>query len=133
MLRLAIISVVLTGALAHDYYRDRIPNGYSVPNPCGGGTWAPVGHFDPSHHTIQKNQFGLDFANAGHQWTAALCKMDSDGDGMSNGQELGDPNCVWTAGAAPSGAATGHPGICNPVTACGTYTCGCHGHNCVGK
>lgn len=24
--------------------------------------------------------------------------MDSDGDGMTNGYELGDPNCVWIAG-----------------------------------
>ena len=32
----------------------------------------------------------------------ALCKEDSDGDGMTNGQELGDPNCVWTEGTIPS-------------------------------
>ena len=29
--------------------------------------------------------------------------MDSDGDGKTNGQELGDPTCAWTpAGAPPS-------------------------------
>ena len=31
-------------------------------------------------------------------WTTALCNADSDGDGVSNGAELGDPNCIWTAG-----------------------------------
>ena len=30
-----------------------------------------------------------------------LCRKDSDGDGKTNGEELGDPNCVWMEGAAP--------------------------------
>ena len=37
--------------------------------------------------------------------------MDSDGDGKTNGEELGDPRCVWTPqGGAPTNAASGHPG-----------------------
>lgn len=28
----------------------------------------------------------------------ALCALDSDGDGASNGVELGDPNCAWAVG-----------------------------------
>lgn len=35
-----------------------------------------------------------DFAAAGHAWTQELCQADSDGDGYSNGQELGDPGCT---------------------------------------
>jgi hypothetical protein len=31
-------------------------------------------------------------------WTAALCQKDSDGDGQTNGQELGDPCCTWVEG-----------------------------------
>jgi len=31
-----------------------------------------------------------------------LCMKDSDGDGLSNGEELGDPSCVWTEGATPT-------------------------------
>lgn len=31
-------------------------------------------------------------------------------DGKTNGEELGDPNCVWKQGDAPAGDATGHPG-----------------------
>lgn len=27
-----------------------------------------------------------------------VCGFDSDGDGYDNGEELGDPDCVWTAG-----------------------------------
>lgn len=50
------------------------------------------------HYCVDAAQ---DFAKAGHTWTAELCKMDSDGDGVSNGQELGDPKCTvrgWQAG-----------------------------------
>lgn len=37
--------------------------------------------------------------------------MDSDGDGRTNGQELGDPNCLWKEGTIPD-FVTGitHPG-----------------------
>ncbi|XP_046545867.1 tyramine beta-hydroxylase-like [Haliotis rubra] len=38
--------------------------------------------------------------------------MDSDGDGMTNGQELGDPQCIWTLGATPTRTAgLTHPGV----------------------
>lgn len=60
-----------------------IPNGANVPdvavlghtNNIGGGS---------------NNQFGKDFAAAGHVWTKALCEQDSDGDGQHNGAELCD-------------------------------------------
>ena len=35
---------------------------------------------------------------------------DSDGDGMLNGAELGDPSCSWKKGDPSPGAAKGHPG-----------------------
>lgn len=49
------------------------------------------------------NTFGLDFINVSRLknngmvqsvW-GALCRMDSDGDGATNGEELGDPCCFW--------------------------------------
>ncbi len=43
-----------------------------------------------------------DFAKNGHQWTEALCKQDSDGDGKTNGQELGDPDCKVREGGGSS-------------------------------
>lgn len=43
----------------HPYYRDYIPNGYAVFNPCGASYWEAVGHFDPNHHTVLKNPFGI--------------------------------------------------------------------------
>lgn len=26
----------------------------------------------------------------------SICQLDSDGDGRTNGEELGDPDCVWS-------------------------------------
>ncbi|KAH3701020.1 temptin-like [Dreissena polymorpha] len=131
---IAFIAVLLGAVSAHPFYRDSFPNGYSVPNPCGGGIWEAVGHYDPNHHTINKNRFGQAFSAAGRTWTQALCMADSDGDGKTNGAELGDPTCVWVQGGVPAGRATGHPGICEPVGSCGDgFTCNCHGANCVGK
>lgn len=31
-------------------------------------------------------------------WDSCLCQRDSDGDGKTNGEELGDPDCVWQEG-----------------------------------
>lgn len=52
-----------------------------------------------------------DFAAAAHIWTETLCKTDSDGDGKTNGEELGDPACIWNVGDRPAGSAPGHPGM----------------------
>ncbi|HJL15514.1 MAG TPA: MopE-related protein [Sandaracinaceae bacterium LLY-WYZ-13_1] len=59
------------------------------------------------------NAFGTDFDTGGRAWSAALAAMDSDGDGYTNGEELGDPDGTWTVGdAAPAtcGCAT-RPGF----------------------
>ena len=51
--------------------------------------------------------------DAGFSWTSTLCNADSDGDGQTNGEELGDPDCVWREGTQPA-MTTGisHPGRC---------------------
>ena len=49
-----------------------------------------------------------------------LCQKDSDQDGKTNGEELGDPNCQWTEGATPeliSGLT--HPGSTFTLTSWG--------------
>lgn len=61
-----------------------------------------------------RNSFGKDFALAGYTWTKALCQKDSDGDGFTNGQELGDPNCKWRKGQPKpqgKGLRISHPGL----------------------
>ncbi|KAK3767664.1 hypothetical protein RRG08_022699 [Elysia crispata] len=107
--------------LAVDSYpsnRDRIPNGYRVPDPCRPGRTAQgVGHVLADGGGA-RNGFGQAFAAAGG-WTSALCNADSDGDGISNGAELGDPNCNWSQGQTPeSTSGITHPGINNDNPNC---------------
>ena len=73
-------------------YRDQIPNGYNVYHPCKSNTkWDGVGHKTYTGAGA-RNPFGVDFSNQGSKWTEALCRRDSDGDGKSNGEELGEIN-----------------------------------------
>ena len=58
-----------------------------------------------------RNPFGLDFASGGFVWSTSLCQKDSDGDGRTNGVELGDPDCVWKPGDEPAQPAQSHPGV----------------------
>ncbi|MGM0558690.1 MAG: MYXO-CTERM sorting domain-containing protein [Myxococcota bacterium] len=52
------------------------------------------------------NDFGMDVnsnlegtgVSATVDWPA-VCDLDSDGDGFTNGEELGDPDCTWTTGS----------------------------------
>ncbi|KAH9503094.1 hypothetical protein Btru_069949 [Bulinus truncatus] len=97
-------------AQGYKSYKARIPNGGAVPHPCKSSTlWEGVGHF-LDIGTGPRNPFGLDFAAEGLTWTTNLCRKDSDGDGRTNGQELGDPNCTWTLNSTPTQAT----GICDP-------------------
>ena len=70
-------------------YQKKIPNGDKIPHPCKPNTiWQGVGHLNQIGGG-KRNPFGLAFANAGLKWTQALCQADSDGDGKTNGEELG--------------------------------------------
>ncbi|RUS72249.1 hypothetical protein EGW08_019990 [Elysia chlorotica] len=106
-----LVSAALLGAvLALPNYVDLIPNGANVRLPCSGNDCA-VGHQNPSGEGAL-NAFGYDFAIAGRKWTQALCLQDSDGDGVSNGQELGDPECVWRVGESPARSSDiSNPGV----------------------
>lgn len=59
MKRLILFFCALSLSVAHRTYRDRLPNGYNVPNPCKPGTiWEAVGHNDPLNGSHQHNPFG---------------------------------------------------------------------------
>ena len=46
-----------------------------------------------------------------------MCGLDSDGDGLTNGQELGDPECTWKPGNTPARSRRlSHPGLCFTAT-----------------
>lgn len=100
-------------AAAHRPFLNSVPNGHAFEN-----EWPALGHVAPQPaeymgRGFPRNPFGIDFRAAGLRWTASLCQKDSDGDGLSNGEELGDPSCVWQPGDAdptPTGNLS-HPGL----------------------
>ncbi|KAG6574578.1 Calcium-activated potassium channel subunit alpha-1 [Phytophthora cinnamomi] len=103
-LSLAIVATTAAVVSARPTYVARLPNGDNV-----SGV-AALGHVDPAGGGAN-NDFGLDFGTAGDEWTTEFCQKDSDGDGQTNGQELGDPCCVWTVGGTPQWTSgVSHPG-----------------------
>ncbi|DAZ99342.1 TPA: hypothetical protein N0F65_005193 [Lagenidium giganteum] len=112
-----IVAVVATAALslhsadAKASYVAKIPNGDGVTGV------AALGHVDPAGGG-ERNKFGLAFAKASYKWTKELCEADSDGDGQTNGQELGDPCCEWTTDNAKLQRKDGlsHPGDASSKT-----------------
>lgn len=113
---LALLFCALTCVHAYVFYKEELPNGDRVPHPCKANyQWPGVGHKNELGSGA-RNPFGIDFAAAGRKWTTELCNKDSDGDGKSNGVELGDPNCVWSKGGIPEKAdGLSHPGVCEPI------------------
>ncbi|XP_013085980.2 temptin-like isoform X1 [Biomphalaria glabrata] len=118
MYKLIVFAVLLEVCSAFPSFRGRIPNGFNVTNPCpSGGVWQAVGHFN-STAGGETNPFGDDFASTGYTWTESLCKTDSDLDGLTNGEELGDPQCTWRVGNNVAlNDPKGHPGLCEPFSA----------------
>uniref|UniRef100_M4BIW3 Temptin Cys/Cys disulfide domain-containing protein n=1 Tax=Hyaloperonospora arabidopsidis (strain Emoy2) TaxID=559515 RepID=M4BIW3_HYAAE len=125
-LALCTLSMTTSRSDARPSFVARIPNGNGVAgitalghvNEVGGGA---------------TNAFGDAFGAAGHEWTKELCQADSDSDGASNGAELGDPCCTWTAEAGFDGTSSSatmssptHPGIANSFTESqlGAMVCG---------
>ena len=91
----------LAGVAGYPDYQSDIPNGKNVMK--GGAAWGGVGHLVPGGGGA-RNPYGLAWAAAGHLWTPTFCGLDSDGDGQTNGFELGDPDCTWTKGGTPKRA-----------------------------
>ncbi|OWF46130.1 tyramine beta-hydroxylase-like [Mizuhopecten yessoensis] len=116
-MNILIVLLCFSSALGFPSFQDEIPNGGEVPHPCKANhIWRGVGHLNPLGGG-DRNPFGADFQNAGATWTTALCEMDSDEDGQTNGEELGDPECVWAKGDTPAvTVGISHPGVCTPYS-----------------
>lgn len=145
MLSLLLAATVWSPALGFPSYRFQIPNGFRITCPPSQQDGDPNAHQhchtnEPSvvqqglgpakvcdavghtlcdgpldHNIFLRNDFGQDFGAAGFRWTKTLCQKDSDGDGLTNGEELGDPCCLWSAHDTPSvymrDFAASHPGF----------------------
>ena len=111
-------TIVATLGSAYQSYQQQIPNGHRVMR--NGISWPGVGHTSSSGGG-NRNAFGVDFAASlvgGQYWTPTLCRKDSDGDGQSNGFELGDPDCVWRPGQTPQRTVDiSHPGFADSTVA----------------
>ena len=103
----AALSLVSTPASARAFREQQLPAGAALG--CNG-----------CHNGNQLNPFGLamesGFLSAGALssadvlWGPELAALDSDGDGATNGQELGDPEGTWLPGD-PAPAAFSFPGF----------------------
>ena len=64
------------------------------------------------HENCNSGSKNYVFGQGNAHWTLAYCKQDSDGDGKTNGDELGDPCCTWHPGGGAPQRATdiSHPG-----------------------
>ena len=77
---------------------NQIPNGSKFRcaschvNPSGGGDLTPFGTEINQNYLTPSGRSGI------VDWNAALAMLDSDGDGVSNGRELGDPDGAFTQG-----------------------------------
>ncbi|MEL6548362.1 MAG: hypothetical protein AAFQ82_27310 [Myxococcota bacterium] len=101
----ALVVLLPLTAEARPFRVSQIPNAPASCNTChtnGGGT--------------PRNAFGLDVESRlvggtlGDVDWDAVCDLDSDGDGFTNGEELGDPDCVWTESDGSLGTVASLPG-----------------------
>lgn len=125
---IVVLGLVASAATvdARGFRLNMVPNAAATAVSCnlchtsGGGT--------------PRNAFGLDIQERvtpnGQEvfWGPELAALDSDGDGVPNGVELGDPAGSWTAGADQPGdaASVTHPGdsasFIETITAVGEAT-----------
>jgi MYXO-CTERM domain-containing protein len=106
------LAIVLSGASAAEARSFRVanlPNGdrfgcRNCHNDNSGATMSPFG--SDARNFLD----GVQVQTAKVEWAEALCRGDSDNDGWSNGEELGDPDCTWQPGSPnPPGNVT-NPG-----------------------
>jgi len=106
-------ALAMTPAWARPWRVQEIPNGNV--NSCytchtQNGYWNAFGQ-------DLRTNYGINNGNAPKVPWAQVYDGDSDQDGQTNGQELGDPCGVWTAGCAPQfTSGVSNPGVASSTT-----------------
>lgn len=102
---LSLAILLPSEADARPFRVEDIPNAPSSCNTChtNGGN-SPRNTFGQQ---VAQNLTGTPVNEARVDWDT-LCGLDADGDGVSNGIELGDPDCMWMPGET-AGAALSNP------------------------
>eukprot|EP00759_Apiculatamorpha_spiralis_P009064 PhF_6_TR15920/c2_g1_i2/m.24632 len=115
MMFIIVITMMMSSCCwAMPQYGSMIPNSGNVVRNGVKYSSPGVGHINPAGGSTQTS-FGESFALT-QGWTLSLCLSDSDGDGYSNGQELGDPDCTWRMGGTPSRTTNiSHPGYADSM------------------
>jgi len=110
VLTIASLAILAPGVESRSQYRSLVPNGWlERPNSQGQQSIFSFGHIDMfDAEDGMLNPFGKDFQivmenNPGRDFWPELCALDSDKDGKTNGEELGDPNCQWQQSSIPNG------------------------------
>lgn len=99
---LVLLSIITisNAASGRPFRVDDLP---SAPNGCEtchlGGGGGPLNGFGQQVRTLLVSPV----STARAPW-ASLCSLDADGDGHTNGDELGDPGCSWQEGDAATTA-----------------------------
>ena len=99
---LSLVAIVL----ARPHRPAQVPNGtkfscrtcHTVSNPTPGN-----GPRNPFGQTIESDFLDMPGSGGNVEWGPDLALLDSDGDGVTNGSELGDPEGLWSIGQSNPG------------------------------
>ncbi|RYG45615.1 hypothetical protein EON67_10415, partial [archaeon] len=119
----AAASLAAHAAAFREYMRN-LPNAGVVPCVnnevgCAGRAYCEAFGHEDCLAAAEELPFGKAFhkgtgGGSKNRWTLSLCAADTDGDGFTNGDELGDPCCSWQAGTeAPVTHDISDPGRAN--------------------
>jgi hypothetical protein len=101
------IFIALTAmVLARSHRPNQVPNGtkfscltcHAVPSPLPGN-----GPRNPFGQKVEADFLDMPGSEGNVEWGPNLAILDSDGDGVTNGAELGDPDGLWSIGQSNPG------------------------------